>query len=416
MLKLPEFSVIRKAAGNYTILDQVVFSANSFLTTILLARILGIAEFGVYASILIILYLFLSLQSALIISPFQVLHAKESDSKQYLSSLFLFQVVFCLLFAGFLIAVSLIKIDMFTVVRQNLWEINGLMFGFLFQDYTRRVMLVLGLSYQAFVSDLVNFVLQIGCLVVMFCFHSHHFQLCLLILSITYLPSIIYAIAVLKPVLPERGKMIYFLKTHIDQGKWLLLTAAMQWVTNNIFVLASGLYLGVKALGAFRLAQTIFGVFNLVLQLFENHVVPEASRLYALSADAFGTYVKKISHYAYLLMFPALLITFFFAKTIFYYGGGKSYYEYAYVMQGLAIIYCMIIVSYPVRTSIRVLLLNRAFFIAYLISFVFSLVSVNYLVKTFGLTGVMIGLFMNQLVTLGYWKYVLYRNEYRIWR
>ena len=52
----------------------------------------------------------------------------------------------------------------------------------------------------------------------------------------------------------------------------------------NLFIVTSGVYLGVAALGAFRLVQSLFGILNLVLQTFENYVLPQASVKYNESA------------------------------------------------------------------------------------------------------------------------------------
>ncbi|MBK8885830.1 MAG: hypothetical protein IPN46_04470 [Saprospiraceae bacterium] len=48
-------------------------------------------------------------------------------------------------------------------------------------------------------------------------------------------------------------------------------------MTSNFFVATSGLILGVEALGAFRLVQTLFGLINVLLQGLESYVLPQAA-------------------------------------------------------------------------------------------------------------------------------------------
>ena len=119
-------------------MDQAVFSGSGFLTTVVLARILGPAEFGVYASVVLISYLIISIMNALVIQPFQVASTEISDQTSYHSFTFWIQLI--LLF--------ILSILIFIILRYNIKALdsfNQLNEGqiiyyacFIFQDYFRK--------------------------------------------------------------------------------------------------------------------------------------------------------------------------------------------------------------------------------------------------------------------------------------
>jgi O-antigen/teichoic acid export membrane protein len=113
---------------------------------------------------------------------------------------------------------------------------------------------------------------------------------------------------------------------------------------------------------------------------------------------------------------PVVVCCIVFAKQIFFLCGGADYIEYAYALQGMSILYLIIFTGYPIRIAIRVFLLNREFFFAYCISFLFSLLSAKYLIQQWQLTGVIISLIINQLLMLGYWQMALSRKKFVLWK
>jgi len=117
------------------------------------------------------------------------------------------------------------------------------------------------------------------------------------------------------------------------------------------------------------------------------------------------------------LVFGLLLaVIFTFSKTIIILAGGAQYAEYSFVVKGMAVLYFFILLGYPVRMAIRALVLNRAFFLGYLISLAFSLLSFRYLLQAFGLLGAIGGLICTQLILLAFWQHTLLKNNFSIWK
>jgi hypothetical protein len=75
----------------------------------------------------------------------------------------------------------------------------------------------------------------------------------------------------------------------------------------------------------------------------------------------------------------------------------------------------VILYSYPTRISIRVLEQNKAFFIGYCISFVFSVSSFHFLLKYGELYGAVAGLVINQILMIVYWKILLNKKQISVW-
>ena len=206
------------------------------------------------------------------------------------------------------------------------------------------------------------------------------------------------------------------MQDHITQGKWLFSVAVLQWCSSNFFVLISGVYLGIEALGALRLVQSFFGIINIVLQTVENYFLPKVAVLYNENVAKAKKYLLEITAYGALLFGLLLCVLFIFSRQIIVLAGGTKYESYAYVVKIIAVLYFFIFLSYPVRIAVRVMVLNKIFFIGYLISFVSSLLTFHFLLKYSGLYGAVAGLIINQILMILYWQNQLRKNQFILWK
>ncbi len=91
------FDLVRRYRSlNYALIDQAMISAVNFLTGVLLARALGIAEFGVFALAWVVIGIFNGLQSSLVGAPMMSVGPKQSaaDAPSYFAAVFLHQAAF----------------------------------------------------------------------------------------------------------------------------------------------------------------------------------------------------------------------------------------------------------------------------------------------------------------------------------
>jgi O-antigen/teichoic acid export membrane protein len=200
---------------------------------------------------------------------------------------------------------------------------------------------------------------------------------------LAYVPAIALGLFTTKLINVRVSDWTQYMREHLNHGKWLLMSATIQWWSSNLFVVMSGLYLGVEALGAFRLVQSLFGVINVFLQTFENYVLPNASRIYEVSAEQASSYLYNLNVKSILAFGTVLIGIFSFAELLLKISVGQDYVPYAFVVRGMVILYFIIIAAYPIRLGIRLLLLNKIYLIGYVFTLIFSLISFKFLLQQF---------------------------------
>lgn len=396
--------------------DQVVFSGTSFVTTVLMTRILSPSDFGIYASIILFIYFIISILTSINIQPLQVTLTKIDDTSSYISFSFWLQLALILLISLIIGLVLKLKLPYLEMYNELGFSVLILSAGFVMHDYFRKLLLAQAKIKHALIIDLVDAFIQLCVLFSALFIFNFTLSEVITILGLAYLPAFVLSIVIIRPWLRFKSNWKFFGVTHYHQSKWLLLTAVVQWWSGNLFVVASGVFLGIKALGAFRLIQTIFGVLNMLLQTFENYVLPQTSRLLFSSIAEAKRYLKQISLKSSILFGFVLILTFIFSKSIILLAGGEQYVEYAYVVKGMAILYFFIFLGYPVRMAIRALVLNKHFFIGYIFSLIFSLSSFNFLLNSWNLTGAIVGLIVSQIILLSYWQLILINKNFVLWK
>jgi O-antigen/teichoic acid export membrane protein len=392
------------------LLDQAVFSGTSFLITIGVARKLSMEEFGWYSGNILGLYLAVSILSSFVIQPFQVMLGKVENRAAYVSVNFWFQV----LGAAILLAVGLVAaVALKWSVPGSAWLFAA---GFLFHDFGRRLLLALNKPISSLLLDVMA---SMSLLTALGCFYLSAFAdlpALLTLFSIAYIVPFLFLLMMVKPWKIHRSTFRTAVQWHFESGKWLFLTAITQWWSGNLLVVASGLYLGSAALGALRLAQSLMGVLNILLQTFENYILPQTAGIIHKDMEQGVNYLAGVSRKAAFFFLPVVVICFLFAGKIMVLAGGPSYESYAYVMQGISILYILVFISQPIRLLVRSMMLHQHFFYGYIFSLVLTILFSNTLLSNFGLTGAIIGLAGSQIALISYWILILQKRNIQLWK
>lgn len=391
--------------------DQIISSGTNFCLTLLLAQKLDIKSFGLYSSIVLLLYLVVSVTNALIIQPFQVMVAKVEKKKQYITTLFLGTVLLL-----FISSVVLIIVSWF-FSKAGVFELSPVEMicfatGFLINDFFRKLFLGLSRIKEVLIMDILFLML----LVLGFALFEINLSQVLLIMGlfnwISTLPGFLHMIKNYeKPIAWSR-----FAKEHLKEGKWLFSVAVLQWSSSNFFILVAGVYLGIEALGALRLVQSFFGIINIGLQTIENYFLPKIALLYHQNKETAKEYLFRLSCLGALVFGILTCVFFVFSNQIIVLVGGVKYQHYGYVIKMVAVLYFFIFLGYPVRILVRILMLNKIFFMGYLLSFLTSLTSFHFLLKYSGLYGAVTGLMINQIIMILYWRYQLHKKQFQLWK
>lgn len=385
--------------------DQVLVSGISFATHLLLAQSLGLAAYGAFAAVLMVQLFILSLHQATVTGIFQVVYPRLSAGKQdrYVRALFWLQAP---LFGGLIIIGAAIFSFWSSVYEALLAPASVFMVLSLLHDYFRKVFLTQSFYKKAFGIDCIANIPQIILLLIFAISSRLAAQSALWIIGLTYLPSIIVGIRYTGILQVSRKGIRYAWLKHLREARWLLPAALLQWATGNYFIVAAGWYLGAPALGALRLAQYLFGPINLLLQAMENYFLPQAALLNRHNRQA-GPFIRQLLQRSAPVFIPIIAGIAILGPALFSRVGGADTLPYGYVCQGLALVYLLVWVGYPVRLALRGAMLNKSFFGGYALAAIFSLATAPWLVGAFSLWGVLIGLFLVQLLMTIFWSRTL---------
>ena len=389
--------------------DQAIVSAGSFITTILLAKTLGLNDFGIYSALVLFQIFILSVNNALTTQLFQVIYPAliQKHRVSYCNGILFYQFIISIIILIIGITTYFIIPPIYNAYKSLLPIYVFCLLLFLLNDSIRKIFLTQSKFRIAFAFDIINYLLQVLLLFILKYFDHFNLLNALLIITITYIPGIFFAIIHLKAYKLKFTDLFRVSILHKSKTKWILGSSLLQWTSGYFFVVAAGWWLGAAALGALRLAQHIFGLLNILLQAIENYAIPKA-----VQATSKKSFYHHLMFVFLLVMIPMIIMLVLFSKKIMQIAGGIAYLDFAYVMYGLAIIYMVMTIAYPIRIAIRSEQLNKHYFIGYLITMLFSLTTFYSLITRFQLVGVLLGLFSTQMILFTYWFFILKKNKY----
>jgi len=396
--------------------DQALFSGTSFLVTILLARSLQVEDFGVYAGLVLILYLISSLIGAFVVQPLQVSLPTADKKDGYLNFTFWFQLAGSFLLVGLFPLLMLLPLEVLIPYSVLAGPVVLLSAGFVMHDYFRKRLLAEDRIFDTLVLDMFLVAGHLSATASVLVMDAPSIPSVLTLLGLGYIPSFIAGVFFASPTFSGFSDWSTYAKSHVDQGKWLFYSALVQWWAGNMFVVASGVFLGTAALGALRLVQSVFGVLNILFQTFENYVLPQTASHLHQSMDEGRRFLKRIGSQSMMGVGTLLLVLFIFSDFIIELAGGTQFREYGFLVKGMSVLYALIFAGYPVRIAIRALVLNKIFFKGYVLTFVFGLFSSYLLLSQFHLAGAIAGLIVSQLILITYWQFQLQKKAFLLWK
>lgn len=412
-------AIVRNVQPKYWVLaDQMVVSGTAFLTNLFLARALGAVGYGTFSAIAMVQLFVLSIVMASSTQIYQVVYHSLNDiQKEKLTAGMLIQQLFIGLVIILLAVVcwfimSLLNFKWYVPYQQVVLLVGISTCLYILQDFLRRVFIAQNKVKQAFLIDIITNAIQLIALVIAWFLVEIDQFWAWLIIGFSFIPSVVLGIVLLRLKALNKASFMYCWSLQKNKIGWLVGSSALQWGSGYFFVLASGWWLGVTALGALRLVQYLFGMVNLILQAFENYALPKLTQ----SKSNRKQYYLRISKKFLLIVMPFLIVFCVFAKRFLHLLGGEVYEQYTFVIYGLSLVYIVMAVGYPIRMVIRVLHLDKAYFTAYIISVAFSLISAPWLLANYGLIGVLVGLMGSQLVSLGYWVIILQIKHSFLWK
>ena len=134
--------------------DQALVSGVNFLIAILLARLLGIEDFGLYVFGWMLVLFVSSVQLAFIVSPLFTIYPKQKNASNYLGGLHVVQLGFSIV--TFVLSLVVVKA---VFIYKPEWEIEGVFYSlplvaalFVLQDFYRRINFTLKKPIRSLIS------------------------------------------------------------------------------------------------------------------------------------------------------------------------------------------------------------------------------------------------------------------------
>jgi O-antigen/teichoic acid export membrane protein len=393
---------------NWSVADQVVVSGGNLLAGVLIARFLGIEQFGVFSLLWLVLLLLQGIQSATILAPLVTIGPKEqrADAREFYYGIMLLQQLAYT-------ALSLALAGLAFTIGSSLWFAGagpGVTVSLLavlvvtqINEFLRRYNFAEGRARRVFFSDVVRHGSQVGLLLAFFVIIEPKPSVAMVVWLIAA-GTVLGALAMTGawPKLPRNlAGLGALVSRQFSFSKWLLGSALMQWISGNILFLVSGFLLGPAAVGALKAAQTLLGITHIYFLAAENVVPPRAARILAVEGPAaLNRFILELG-VAILVATGIVGLIFslnaeFWLTLVF----GDSYAGYGYLVIGYAVGYLLLAAQVPFRFSLQAREQTRPVFNAYLWTAVIASVLSWPLVSALGLHGAVISLFVPAIATL----------------
>jgi len=378
----------------------------NFLTSAVLARMLGVHEFGVFSVFYIILQYLNSIQLALIVSPMMTLAPQITDESEraiFLKGMGGYQYAFSA--AGFALTLLLALVEKFHLGPANLdpgvlLPFALSIFCFQAQDWLRRFWYVDERGRAVFVNDVISYVGQVVVLLVLWQMHAGT------VTSAYYAVAITSLVAFLAGAAGEDvWGSVREIKTVVKQtwafGRSLLVASQFQWVGSQGILIIVAAISGVSAAGGIRAVMALLGPVNVLYQLLDNVIPVRAAREFAKSGRAgLLAYLRRTGLLLSLVVGVPVLLISLAARPIMAIAFGKAFAGFAHLVLWQAIYVLLALVykglQYYHRTMGSVGVLARS---ALVVSVV-SVASCIILARQYGATGGMIALVVGQVLNV----------------
>lgn len=406
---------------NWALADQSLVSGCNFLTMILLARYLGIEEFGRFTLAWMVVLISVGLHGALVISPMMSIAPKQhkDDRSAYFGALVLQHLAIVALFFV-LIAYGALACDwLFPTWRAAplALPLACASFAYNTQEFLRRHFFSVRREARAFATDALRYPGQLFAIVILSQLKVIDVQSGLWVISAS-------AVAGLFPCLPHLPRprlspeiLRSTIVRHWNFSSWLILGTIINLASASIFFIVAGTVLGTAAVGALNATRTLLGVTRIVFFGLGNIAETRAARHFHQAGTAALTrYLGRLA--ILLLVLTGGIVIILAAAPEFWlrFAFGSEYAGFGYLVQWWAVIHLIIALDLPLRAGFFAIERTKAVFIASLLPMSFALASAYGLVTYLESIGVVVGSLITILVRSGTLAISLYGQMSRLRR
>lgn len=390
----------------WALADQAVVSATNFLTNVMLARFMGIREFGVFVLAWMSVLFVNSLQTALIVAPMMSVGAKqpEEDKPRYFGAV-VFQELVLVSFCVVLVFVALQAASgLFhhPDLRHLALPLAISAFAYQLQDFVRRLFFVTHRGRRALADDALSYLTQLPILFMLHRVGRLDSAMALWVMAGTSIVGVVAGWFWMEPIQFDWMWIKSISWRHWKVSRWLTGAALLTWTSSNLFVIAAPVYHGAAAAGVLKASQNLMGVTHIWFQGLENVVPAESARRLATGGvKSMLAYTRSI-----LLKWGGLTVLFAIVMAAapslwLRLSYGPEMVPYSNVLRLYALLYVVVFLGGPLRAALQALEATAPIFWSYLAMTAFALIFAGPMARSLGLGGTMAGLIATQAIFQG---------------
>ncbi|MDC1359616.1 lipopolysaccharide biosynthesis protein [Gammaproteobacteria bacterium] len=390
---------------NITLGDQSLVSATNFFVGIILARYLGVEEFGIFSLLWMMILFIQSIQMAAIISPMMSIGPilDESDQHDYYQALTSQQIIYSFISSFFLYLSLFFLSILFPDWHLMDYALPLSVTAFLTQnqDFIRRILFIDGKVSTAFFLDVLAYGLRL--LILIFIFRNDYLSIVNTLWSISAALCVSLAFGVKNLYIPSinQSVIINAHRRNWHTSKWLVGSAIMLWASGNYFIVTAGIILGPISVGIIKAVGNLIGLTNIIFLGLENIAPSGASRAMRVSGiSGLYSYLINLLLYGGIVILLILVFLSTFSEPLIKLIYGNDYSGNGYILIWYCSCTLIQFINFPFLIGLRSLEHTKPIFISYIITTLFSLASAHILVSKFNMHGVMLGMLINNIIML----------------
>ena len=389
----------------WSLADQFLVSGCNFIIGILLARMLGLEDFGAYVIGLTYLLYANTFQASLVVSPMMTTIPAEEST--------VLKVKLIRGFFGYalLVAISTTLIIQILAGFLGIWfpvlNLGGLqlpmvvaVFSFLMQDWCRRLLYAQVKNRAVFISDIFAYGGQLVFLVFFAWQGQLDSALAFWLLATTFSFSAM-GIIVTQRLIPDSFSTKQVIRSQLNNSKNFLVSWQLQWVGSSGVVMVGVGMIGLQAAAAIKAVQNLLGPINVFFQWMDNAVLVRSANI--LRADgkvSLNKYLAKITSMGLVGLSLFTLLLFIFDEWLIVSIYGEEYRAFAglVVLQGLYFIFghAYRVRSYFYRVFEQTAVLAKASFWWAITSVTFAIATVPWMEEE----GIMLSMIVGEVAAL----------------
>jgi O-antigen/teichoic acid export membrane protein len=369
----------------------------------MLARFMGLREFGVFALAWMSVLFVNSLQNALIVAPMMSIGPKQEskDRPQYFGAV-VFQELVLVFFCFILVFIALsIAGNYFHQANLHLLTLPLAFsaFAYQMQDFVRRYFFATRQGKRALADDAISYLTQLPILLGLYKAGHLNSANALWAMAGTSILGLVIGWLWMEPLEFDRQWIKAITQRHWRISRWLSASALLQWTSGNLFIIAAPVFYGAAAAGVLKASQNLMGVTHIWFQGLDNIVPAETARhLHEGGVHSMLAYTKSILFKwgGLTLLFAAIIAAApgFWLRLIY----GPEMVQYGYILRLYALLYVIVFIGGPLRAALQALEFTVPIFWSYLAMTIFAFCFAIPLAKWLGLSGSLFGLLGAQLL------------------